>query len=328
MASDNTEHIDFEPAIDAIINGDESRLIILLTKSPSLIKERSAKNHHATLLHYIAANGVENDKQKSPPNACAIAKILIDHGAEIDALADCYGGGIAQTPLSLLVSSYPPAAAGIQGELVDVFAAAGANIDGLDGNGGPLETAVSFGYTEAVDALIRNGASVHCLQVAAATGNQKILGQFFDQNGNLIAGTGKGGGVIPPTDNPVETLSSALFFACLHSRLDIANLLIDKGAELGWKGPEGFTALHGAVFRGDFNISDFLLQHGAPLEITNNYGGTPLDTLCWAAVNIGDPDIQYPVFIDLLLRSGASAKAVDPFPTGLDDVDAIISRYR
>ena len=46
----------------------------------------------ATLLHYVAANGVEGYRQLTPPNAVAIADALLDAGADVDALADMYGG--------------------------------------------------------------------------------------------------------------------------------------------------------------------------------------------------------------------------------------------
>jgi hypothetical protein len=68
------------------------------------------------MLHYTAANGVETYRQRTPPNAPAIARLLIARGAEVDALADMYGGRC--TTLSMLVSSTPPAVAGMQVALV------------------------------------------------------------------------------------------------------------------------------------------------------------------------------------------------------------------
>ena len=97
----------FEAAADAVVGGDiaavESKL------NADLVRARSTRRHHATLLHYVAANGVEDFRQLSPPNAVEIACLLLDAGAEVDALADTYGGGTDQTTMNLLVSSAHPA---------------------------------------------------------------------------------------------------------------------------------------------------------------------------------------------------------------------------
>ena len=59
-----------------------------------------------------AANGVEDYRQKTPPNAIEIARALLEAGAEVDALAETYGGGRGQTTMNLLVSSAHPDIAG------------------------------------------------------------------------------------------------------------------------------------------------------------------------------------------------------------------------
>ena len=66
-----------------------------------LARARSARVHHATLLHYVAANGVEDFRQQSPPNAVTGARRLLEAGAEVDALADTYDGGWWQTTMNL-----------------------------------------------------------------------------------------------------------------------------------------------------------------------------------------------------------------------------------
>src|SRR5207237_2292729 len=86
---------EFEAAVEAVINGDATTLASLLRENPELVRSRSARVtpfdppvHRATLLHYVAANGVEGYRQKTPPNAVEIAKLLLEGGAEVDALAD------------------------------------------------------------------------------------------------------------------------------------------------------------------------------------------------------------------------------------------------
>src|SRR5882672_11739202 len=50
----------FEQAADTIVSGDIPALKKLLQENPSLVRATSAREHGATLLHYVAANGVEN----------------------------------------------------------------------------------------------------------------------------------------------------------------------------------------------------------------------------------------------------------------------------
>jgi hypothetical protein len=85
--------------VEAVIHGDANRLAELLRKDPELVRARSTRvtphdppMHRSTLLHYVAANGVEGYRQKTPANAVQIARMLLEAGAEADALADMYGG--------------------------------------------------------------------------------------------------------------------------------------------------------------------------------------------------------------------------------------------
>ena len=55
------------------------------------------------LLHYVAANGVEDFRQKTPDNIVEIAELLLDAGAEVNAESNAYGGGC--TALGLVATS-------------------------------------------------------------------------------------------------------------------------------------------------------------------------------------------------------------------------------
>ena len=101
----------FETASDAIVGGDLATLHRLLREDPSLIHARSTREHRSTLLHYVAANGVENYRQKTSTNAVQIAETLLDAGAEVDAVADMYGGNA--TTLGLAATSIYPLKAGV-----------------------------------------------------------------------------------------------------------------------------------------------------------------------------------------------------------------------
>jgi hypothetical protein len=57
----------FEAAVDAIVGGDQATLAYLLREHPELIRARSTREHQATLLHYVSANGVEGYRQRPLP---------------------------------------------------------------------------------------------------------------------------------------------------------------------------------------------------------------------------------------------------------------------
>src|SRR5207249_12005419 len=88
----NSPVAQFESAVEAVITGDVATLQRLLREHPDLIRARSARKHHATLLHYVGANGVEGFRQKTPKNAAQVAEILLQAGADVDSVADMYRG--------------------------------------------------------------------------------------------------------------------------------------------------------------------------------------------------------------------------------------------
>lgn len=113
----------FERAVDALLAGDLAALRAALADRPSLISARSRFGHRATLLHYAGSNGVETYRQRVPLNLVDVTRALLDAGAEVDAVADIYGGA---TTLALLVSSAHPAEAGVVDDVAAVLVAAGA----------------------------------------------------------------------------------------------------------------------------------------------------------------------------------------------------------
>ena len=117
----------FETAVDALISGDIDALSGLLGVAPELVRDRSAYGHSATLLHYVAANGVETYRQQTPNPVADIAALLIQRGADVNATALMYGG--SPTTYALVMTSAHPRAAGAQERLARVLRDAGANVE-------------------------------------------------------------------------------------------------------------------------------------------------------------------------------------------------------
>jgi hypothetical protein len=109
----------FEAAADAIVSGDLGKLKRLLRENPELARVRSTRKHRSTLLHYVSANGVEDFRQKTPENIAAIAKALLEAGADVNAESDAYGGH--STALGLTATSWHPENAGVQAALMELL---------------------------------------------------------------------------------------------------------------------------------------------------------------------------------------------------------------
>ncbi len=181
-------HDDFELAADAVVNGDLATLESLVRKNPELVRARSRRVHRATLLHYVAANGVEDFRQKTPKNAVAIARFLLEAGSDVDASAETYDGGHWQTTMNLLVSSAHPAGAGLMPALVDVLVDHGAAISGMGDDESPMMTALDFGYGDAAETLARRGARVNNVVTAAALGRLDLVRRFVVDKNTVAPG--------------------------------------------------------------------------------------------------------------------------------------------
>ncbi len=109
----------FEAAVDAALSGNLKKLDQLVRENPDLVTQRSQFGHGATLLVYMAANGVETWRQVVPANAASILQYLLDAGADPEAKICVYGG--LHSTLELLLSSAHPRDAGVLDEMAAVL---------------------------------------------------------------------------------------------------------------------------------------------------------------------------------------------------------------
>jgi ankyrin repeat protein len=287
----------FEQAADAIAQGDLATVRRLLHDRPELIRARSTREHRATLLHYVSANGVENYRQRSPQNIVDITTALLDAGADVNAEADVYGGG-ADT-LGLVATSGPPAQAGVQRGVIDLLLARGARLDATSaGNAHTLVVGcLANGQPEAAAYLADRGAPLG-LAGAAGIGRVDALARFYTADGQ------------PGPDVTRTQLLDAFFFASAYGHADTTRFLLDHGTDVSVEMKHhgaGHTALHVASFHGHTDVVSLLLERGANVYVKDKTWGT--DPLTWAMTGWqqhGEPSRYY----DLVARLVAAGATV------------------
>jgi Ankyrin repeats (3 copies) len=263
----------FEAAVDAIVTGDVPTLERLLQANPDLIRARSTRRHHSTLLHYAGANGVEGFRQRTPANAVTVAKILLDAGADIEAIADMYGGS---KTLGLAATSIHPLTAGVQEELIAFLLERGASVGSANGAAAwssLINACHANGREKAAGFLARRAPGLD-LEAAAGVGRLDVVKGFFTSDGQL-------------TGHATESqMKDGFTWACEFGRADVVDFLLQRGMDVGAKlRHHGQTGLHWAAYGGHAGTVHVLLQRHAHVNAKDEaFDGTPLG---WALYGWG-----------------------------------------
>jgi ankyrin repeat protein len=274
----------FEEAADAIVEGDIGKLKGLLREYPGLVRARSTREHGATLLHYVSANGVEGYRQKTPKNIVEIAEVLLDAGAEMDAAANVYGGGC--TALGLTATSVHPEKAGVQRELLGVLLERGADAEAESaGNRHSLVVAcLANGRLDAAEFLAPRVKRLE-LAGAAGVGRIELVKELFE-------------------GASTEQKNAALAYAAEYGRVEVVEFLLKKGLDVSTPFRDQQTPMHWAVIGGHLGMVQLLLGHRPDLEATNVYGGTVFGQALWSAGHGGDAE-TYIAILEALAEAGA-----------------------
>ena len=291
----NSPESKFELAADAIVNGDLATLERLLRETRGLVRARSARDHRSTLLHYVSANGVEDFRQRTPKNIVEIAKLLVDAGADVNALSDAYGG--RSTTLGLTATSWHPEKAGVQLSLMELLIDRGATIDGPHG-GSAVNACLHNGRGDAARFLAGRGARLD-LEGAAGVGRLDIVKSFFRDDGSLKSAA------------TPEQMKDAFAWACEFGRTDVVDFLLQKGMDAGTSlRHNGQTGLHWAAFGGHAATVKLLLERGAPVNAKDDsFGGTALEWALYAWGKKAEEEAGHYEVVATLVRAGATLDA-------------------
>jgi ankyrin repeat protein len=92
-----------------------------------------------------------------------------------------------------------------------------------------------------------------------------------------------------------------------------------------WGIAENSTALHVAAWRARHATVGFLIEHGAPIDVPDGRGRTPLALAARACVDSFWTERRSPDSVQALLSAGALVQGISS--TGYDEVDQLLRRY-
>ena len=247
----------FREAVGVIDAGDVAGLDHLLRTHPRLVRERldSGEGYFRSpyLLWFVAENPIRNGKL---PTNIAEVTLSILRAAKSES-PDTFQEQIDYA-LGLVCSGRVPRESGVQDELIDVLAEAGAN------PAGALLPALAHRELAAVERLLERGAA---LTLPAAVCTRRTAD--IERLGRTAS---------------AEDRQIALAAAALYGDAETLRYLFGLGVDLNAYSPMGFhphaTAVHHAVDSGSLEAVKVLAEAGADLDARDRvHQGTPLD---WA----------------------------------------------
>ena len=244
----------FREAVSAIDAGDVGTLERLLSAHPRLVRDRIEYGEgyfqRPYLLWFVAENPVRNGSL--PENIAHVAATIVMSArrAGVESLHEQL-----DYALGLVCSGRVARECGVQDELIDLLAAAGAEPDGA------LVTALAHRELAAAERLLVHGARLTLLAAVCT-----------DRTADVTS--------LAQTADPAER-QLALAGGALYGRQRALEALIDLGVDVNAYSPDGFhphaTALHHAVDSGSLDAVDVLVRAGASLTARDRiFDGTAL----------------------------------------------------
>jgi ankyrin repeat protein len=233
-----------------------------------------------------------------------MVKLLLDAGADPAAL------DAAREPLLFT------AVRNGDSEIVATLLAAGARVDAKDGayEQTALMVAARQGHAEIARLLIEAGADVNRQTPAGEMPGMRLPA---DNAGSKGEGIVRGGWPEHGMRAPIPGAKTPLFYAAREGSAEIAETLIEAGANLEHADANGTTPLLAAIINDSMATARVLIDAGADINAVDWYGQTPL----WAAVDVRNLDVPGPTrdngvdraaaleIIERLLGRGANVDA-------------------
>jgi ankyrin repeat protein len=100
-----------------------------------------------------------------------------------------------------------------------------------------------------------------------------------------------------------QTLDEIFAAACMLGYPETASLLLDKGVDPYAGMKTGLAGFHYAASSGRLEVINLLIERGIPMEVKNMYGGTVFGQAIWSAAHEHTP--QHAAIVEALIEAGA-----------------------
>lgn len=159
-------------------------------------------------------------------------------------------------------------------EIAEMLLDAGADLEAMTSwDATPFDWAATMGSARVADLLLARGAKGMNVVAAANLGKLDLVRYFLDSGARLtfprrVAASELNDEVVADSARVKgDVISHAFYGACRNGHTQVAELLLDRGADVNAKGILGGTGLHWAAINGHKKTVAFLLAHGADLAI-------------------------------------------------------------
>jgi len=256
----------FLAAFRALEVADVAKLNSLLQRHPQLVQERGTNGNTLLNLAVSVAGRAEHNS-----DGISLIDSLLAAGADVNDPNDR-----GWTPLH-------QAAYSNQSDIATKLIERGADLDSeAHGSGGtPLIMALFWGHREVVDVLGRHSVAPGNLRAAAGLGNHDLLEKCFSGETTLAPDAFAARGFYRPhsgfpdwhpSADPQEVLDEALVWACKSGRTEVLPRLVRSGARMD-ADPYRGTPLIWAAVRNHIHTAEWLLDHGASIDLKATFGG-------------------------------------------------------
>ncbi|KAL5234784.1 hypothetical protein ACI65C_002194 [Semiaphis heraclei] len=278
MATDNIRKILQEPPVvldlesellEASKAGELEKVQRLLTAYPHIVNCRDLDGRHSTPLHFAAGY-----------NRVTVCQYLLSHGADVHAKDK---GGLVPLHNACSYGHF---------EVTDMLIQHGANVNVSDlWKFTPLHEAAAKGKHEIVRLLLQHGADDTKKNrdghtpLGLVRDNDIEVADLLRGNAALLDAAKKG--ILARVQRLLTSEnincrdtqgrnSTPLHLAAGYNNLEVAEFLLEQGADVNAQDKGGLIPLHNASSYGHLDLAALLIKHDTTVNATDNWGFTPL----------------------------------------------------
>lgn len=255
--------------LEASKSGDLAAVERILQANPHSVNCRDLDGRHSTPLHFAAGY-----------NRVPVVEYLLSHGADVHAKDK---GGLVPLHNACSYGHY---------EVTELLVKHGASVNVADlWKFTPLHEAAAKGKCEIVRLLLRHGADATKKNRDGATpldlvrdGDQDVA-DLLRGNSALLDAAKKGNLARVQRLVTVDNIncrdaqgrnSTPLHLAAGYNNLEVAEFLLERGADVNAQDKGGLIPLHNASSYGHLDIAALLIKYNTVVNATDKWGFTPL----------------------------------------------------